>query len=99
MPLLVERPAASPIIPKNVPVAVQDSCLLQGPKSLILQKAIGEVYQCWVKLGCGSDMQDLRANYEYNPMPPKRTIRMAVKLRVRGRGRPLPYEINDDWAE
>ncbi len=30
------------------------------------------------------------------PMPPKRTYKVNVKLNFRGRGKPMPYPIEDD---
>ena len=31
----------------------------------------------------------------YVPMPPKRTVTISVQYKVRGRGRPLPYLLDD----
>lgn len=36
---------------------------------------------------------------EYRSMPPKTSIPLAVELDVRGRGRPLPFPLDDDVSE
>ena len=36
---------------------------------------------------------------DYRSMPPKASIPMSVELEVRGRGKPLPFPLDDDVAE
>ena len=34
--------------------------------------------------------------FDYQPMPPKRSFQMDVYVRMLGRGEPMPYVLNDD---
>jgi hypothetical protein len=47
----------------------------------------------------GFDVDELEADdfeFEYRPMPPKRTFKMSVNIRMRGRGQPVAYDLDDD---
>jgi len=35
----------------------------------------------------------------YSPTPPRKTILLSVEYHVRGRGRPMPYELSEDFDE
>jgi len=99
MAAVAERAPVRPEIFAEAPFALQDAELLQGPKSYVLQRAIGDVYSYWVRLDPTLTADGGSREYGYRSMPPKRTIRMLVTMRVRGRANPLPYEVGDDWTE
>ncbi len=42
---------------------------------------------------------ELEELLNYQPVPPRRVVTMAVPYRQVGRGRPLPYHLEEDGAE
>jgi hypothetical protein len=36
---------------------------------------------------------------EYRPMPPKRSFEMTAYLQMRGQGKPMPFDLDDDAVE
>jgi hypothetical protein len=45
--------------------------------------------------GQGADPEELH----YAPVPPRKTITVSVRYTVRGRGRPLPYALEEGGGE
>jgi hypothetical protein len=35
----------------------------------------------------------------YVPMPPRKTLKLSVAYRIRGRGQPLPYSLDEEPSE
>ena len=44
----------------------------------------------------GSPEVDLDELLDYRPVPPRRVVTMSVRYRQLGRGRPLPYPLEED---
>jgi hypothetical protein len=39
------------------------------------------------------------AEFDYEPVPPRKTIVVPVRCRIRGRGQPLPYAFDEKSCE
>jgi hypothetical protein len=42
---------------------------------------------------------EIGASLPYEPIPPKSVVTLSVRYRVRGRGRPLPYDLDEEPGE
>jgi hypothetical protein len=50
----------------------------------------------------GSQVEDRAGDTEglaYFPIPPRKTVRLSVAYRIRGRGQPLPYPLDEEPSE
>jgi hypothetical protein len=49
----------------------------------------------------GSQVDDGAGNTDLNyvPMPPRKTLKLSVAYRIRGRGRPLPYSLDEELSD
>jgi hypothetical protein len=36
---------------------------------------------------------------DYGPVPPRKTVAISVRCLIRGRGRPMPYPLDEDEGE
>jgi len=70
---------------------------LQGSAGQELVRLAKEIMEYW-KVSC-EQIHILRAAHEtisYKAMPPNRTFTVPIRYHLRGRGEPLPYQIDDE---
>lgn len=58
-----------------------------------LDRGIRRILEHWATLDLAPSQS--WADWQYEPMPPIRTHSIHVSLRIRGRGVPMPYELDD----
>jgi len=69
----------------------------QGPAGKQLAQSEEKLLEYW-KVSC-EQLHVLREVYEpmsYQGMPPSRTFTVPIRYHLRGRGEPLPYQIDDE---
>ena len=97
MPTYAVSPKLAGGVTPRPPVALQDVELLQSTRGAELQQALGEVRIRWVLVGqwAGLPSDDRIEEPDYVPVPPKQTFRIKARFRLRGRGQPMPYDLDD----
>lgn len=72
----------------------------RGPEGSGLTKQLQAI---WQHLGQSSEARAAlildEDQIEYRPMPAKRSFEMMVHLEIRGRGRPVRYQLDDDLGK
>ncbi len=75
----------------------RDRAPLRGSAGQELTRLEEEISKYW-KASC-EQIHILREAYEtmsYQAMPPNRTFTVPIRYHLRGRGEPLPYQIDDE---
>ena len=79
---------------------------LHGPESRVLARILGEIRDTWNRWNLYPEvlettthpspaMEDV-GDPEYQSMPPHRSRSVQVRYHLRGRGKPLPYSLDDE---
>ena len=72
----------------------------EGPDGSLLVRMLESVWSHFtLPARLKGTIPDEDAVFDYRSAPPKASLRLTVDLRVRGRGQPLPFALDDDLAE
>lgn len=67
---------------------------LQSPEGRKIAKLADEIFNDLIVIKQSLDYLKNTVEIDYNPVPPKRSERVTMRARFKGRGKPLPYPLD-----
>jgi hypothetical protein len=97
MPTVAERPLAPARLHGLALLPSAEETAPQGPEGLELARQLDQRERRLAEVATAQLTPDeALEEIDYRPAPPRRTFQMDVYVHLLGRGRPMPYVLDDD---